>query len=146
MPSKDQVVKLCRQKGFGYNRLTYTTANRKAFLIKYSYSKMVRKWPKPMPSYSFTLASAQMLSRPFASRSSIMPESQTIALARTLRWNTSMSITCVRRRAGEDIDQPECRGAAAGRFWGLWATGWIYQALVFKDREAMKRYSDVSIT
>ncbi|KAI9374046.1 hypothetical protein BJX61DRAFT_551835 [Aspergillus egyptiacus] len=40
LPSKDEVVKLCRQKGLDYNRLTYTSANGKVFFIKYNNAKM----------------------------------------------------------------------------------------------------------
>ncbi|BCS25047.1 uncharacterized protein APUU_41491A [Aspergillus puulaauensis] len=40
LPSKDQVVELCRQKGLGYNHLTYTTVNGKIFFIKYNNIKM----------------------------------------------------------------------------------------------------------
>lgn len=40
LPSKDQVVELCRQKGLAYNHLTYTTVNGKIFFIKYNNVKM----------------------------------------------------------------------------------------------------------
>lgn len=40
LPSKDQVVKLCRQKGADYNRLTYTAPNGKIFFIKYNNATM----------------------------------------------------------------------------------------------------------
>ncbi|RDW92807.1 uncharacterized protein DSM5745_00129 [Aspergillus mulundensis] len=40
LPSKDQVVALCRQKGLDANHLTYTTAHGKIFFIKYNSVKM----------------------------------------------------------------------------------------------------------
>ncbi|KAL5336053.1 hypothetical protein BJX70DRAFT_390247 [Aspergillus crustosus] len=40
LPSKDQVVELCRQKGLDYNHLTYTTANGKFLFIKYNNDKI----------------------------------------------------------------------------------------------------------
>ncbi|KAL4882760.1 hypothetical protein BJY04DRAFT_216859 [Aspergillus karnatakaensis] len=40
LPSKDQVVELCRQKGHDYNHLTYRTENGKTVFIKYNNAKM----------------------------------------------------------------------------------------------------------
>lgn len=131
LPSKDQVVNLCRQKGFDYNRLMYTAANGKIFFIKYNNTKMAE-------------AHAQLF---FYSRINANPQS-TIRIPELYHaWAPDHSSSTYLVMEYIDVHHfafdEERAKPPPGVFGSFGPPGGNIRHMFIKDREAAKIYSSV---
>ncbi|KAL4780144.1 hypothetical protein BJX76DRAFT_351209 [Aspergillus varians] len=140
LPSKDQVVKLCRQKGLDYNHLTYTTANGKILFIKYNNAKMAEAHAH-LFFYSHVNANPESTIRIPELYHAWLPEHSSSAYL-VMEYIDIHHFASDEERA-KALAQLIAVKPPPGVFGSFGPQGGYIRHMFFKDREAAKIYASV---
>lgn len=140
LPSKDQVIQLCRQKGLHYNQVTYTTVNGKIFFIKYNNARMAEAHAQLFFSSYINTNSQSTISIPELYHAWLPDHSSSAYLV--MEYIDIHHFASDEERA-EALAELIAVEPPLGVFGSFGPPGGYIRHMFFKDREAAKRYSSV---
>ncbi|KAL3467608.1 hypothetical protein BJX64DRAFT_248116 [Aspergillus heterothallicus] len=140
LPSKNQVVELCRHRGLDYNHLTYTTVNGKIFFIKYNNAKMAEAHAQLLFHTRINANSQSTVHIPELYHTWLPDHSSSAYLV--IEYNDIHHFASDEERA-KALSELTAVKPPSGVFGNFGPPGGYIRRMFFKDRETAKIYSSV---